>query len=315
MLSSLRQGASRSGRASLCDQETSIKKLVELVRDSRKHDTVLHNTLVGSSASAGSIERANQEVAKQCRTSRSRAEEGYAIQLDMDHKLTPWLITHFQISATVQTTGRSSNSPRQYITRTLPRTLTTSGTSESGLGRAWRLTNTTPAPVLESSDVGRSRGAWERRGGRPGHWTSLSGCRGLQLQRSMPSGCRRCAACTSPPIAMSNMVVQRGCPACFGQAKVHSTECRARYEALLAQEDPAAAKARESAARTTGQIFEQYSSGCAGRGWHRSGYSHSPAPLVRQGTSSNSVVTEPMQSVVDGGGRRQRHRFQVADHS
>ena len=67
---------------------------------------MLLDTPVGSSASGGGIERANQKVAKQCRTLRSLTEEVYAVQLDMDHKLIPWhvrhaawLITHFQINA------------------------------------------------------------------------------------------------------------------------------------------------------------------------------------------------------------------------
>ena len=71
----------------LSDQEKPTKKLAELVRDNGKHETVLLNTLVGSSANAGLIERANQEVAKQCRTLRSRTGEVCAIQLDMDHEL------------------------------------------------------------------------------------------------------------------------------------------------------------------------------------------------------------------------------------
>ena len=46
----------------LSDQEKPIKKLAVLLRDSWKHDTVLLNRPVGSSASAGGIERANPEV-------------------------------------------------------------------------------------------------------------------------------------------------------------------------------------------------------------------------------------------------------------
>ena len=45
-----------TGRASVilqCDQENPTKKLAELVRDTRQHDTVLLNTPVGSSASVG----------------------------------------------------------------------------------------------------------------------------------------------------------------------------------------------------------------------------------------------------------------------
>ena len=65
----------RSRIMTLCEQEHSIKKLAELVRSNPKIETVFLNTLVSSSASAGGIERANQEVAKQCRTQRSDTEE------------------------------------------------------------------------------------------------------------------------------------------------------------------------------------------------------------------------------------------------
>ena len=152
----------------LCDQEKPIKKLAELVRASR--DTVLLNTLVSSRAIAEGIERGNQEVAKQCRTLRSRT-----VQLDMNHKIIPrlvrhttWLIAHSRSRLTarrranecaiVRTMGRSLSSPRQCTTRTLPRTLNVG----VWLGKS-HLMVTTPALA------GRSGGAQERRDGWPGH--------------------------------------------------------------------------------------------------------------------------------------------------
>ena len=61
--------------------------------------------LVG--ASAGGIERANQQGAKQCRTLRSQTKEVCAIHLDMYHKLIHWLIprnmiTDFQMKTEVE---------------------------------------------------------------------------------------------------------------------------------------------------------------------------------------------------------------------
>ena len=44
------------------DQENAVKNLVDMIRDSRTHETILINTPKGSSASAGGIERANYEV-------------------------------------------------------------------------------------------------------------------------------------------------------------------------------------------------------------------------------------------------------------
>ena len=47
------------------DQENAVKNFVDMIRDSRTHETALINTPKGSSASAGGIERANYEVEKQ----------------------------------------------------------------------------------------------------------------------------------------------------------------------------------------------------------------------------------------------------------
>ena len=50
---------------------------MDLVRESRTHETAVINIPKGSSASAGGIERANYAVEKQIRTLRSRFEENY----------------------------------------------------------------------------------------------------------------------------------------------------------------------------------------------------------------------------------------------
>ena len=61
----------------ISDQENAVKNLVDMIRDSRAHETAVINTPKGSSASAGGIERANYEVEKQVRKLRSRFEENY----------------------------------------------------------------------------------------------------------------------------------------------------------------------------------------------------------------------------------------------
>ena len=61
----------------MSDQENAIKNLVDMIRDSRTHETAVINTPKGSRASAGRIERASYEVEKQIRTLRSRFEENY----------------------------------------------------------------------------------------------------------------------------------------------------------------------------------------------------------------------------------------------
>ena len=60
----------RSRLIIMSDQENAVKNLVDMIRDSRQHETVVINTPKGSSASAGGIERANYEVEKQIRTLR-----------------------------------------------------------------------------------------------------------------------------------------------------------------------------------------------------------------------------------------------------
>ena len=78
----------------MSDQENAIKNLVDMIGDSRTHETAVINTPKGSSASAGGIERANYEVEKQIRTLRSRFEENYGESVGLDHKMLPFLVRH-----------------------------------------------------------------------------------------------------------------------------------------------------------------------------------------------------------------------------
>ena len=75
----------------MSDQENAVKNLVDMMRDSRTHETAVINTPKGSSASAGGIERANYEVEKQIRTLRSRFEENYGESVGLNHKMLPFL--------------------------------------------------------------------------------------------------------------------------------------------------------------------------------------------------------------------------------
>ena len=52
----------------MSDQENAVKNLVDMIRDSRIHETAVITSPKGLSASAGGIERANYEVEKQIRT-------------------------------------------------------------------------------------------------------------------------------------------------------------------------------------------------------------------------------------------------------
>ncbi len=70
----------------LSDQESTVKKLASVARDSRPQETVLLN------ASAGGIERCNYEVEQQGRTLKSRFEKVYKQPMTLDHKVLPWLV-------------------------------------------------------------------------------------------------------------------------------------------------------------------------------------------------------------------------------
>ena len=90
----------------MSDQENAVKNLVDMLRDSRTHETAVINTPKGSSASGGGIERANYEVEKQIRTLRSRFGENYGKSVGLDHKMLPflvrhcaWLITQYQVKS------------------------------------------------------------------------------------------------------------------------------------------------------------------------------------------------------------------------
>ena len=90
----------------MCDEEKAVKNLVDMVRDSRTHETAVTNTPTGSSASADGIERANCEVEKLTRTLRSRFEENFGECVGLDHKVLPflvrhsaWQLTHYQVKS------------------------------------------------------------------------------------------------------------------------------------------------------------------------------------------------------------------------
>ena len=85
--------------------------------------------------------------------------------------------TQMQPGATPKGKGEGEGEREGHSNSTATVTSSRNATTMSYVGVA--------APVLESSDAGRSGGTQERRGGRSGHWTSLSGHRGLLLQRSM----------------------------------------------------------------------------------------------------------------------------------
>ena len=92
----------------MSDQENAVKNFVDMIRDSRTHETAVINTPKGSSASAGGIERANNEDEKQIRTLRSWFEEncweavwigGSRCCQFLVARHCAWLITHCQVKS------------------------------------------------------------------------------------------------------------------------------------------------------------------------------------------------------------------------
>ena len=177
-----------------------------------ENDTVLHNTPVGSSASAGGIERANQEGAKQYRTLRSRTEEMCAI---FGHGT-----THFQIKAD----GRTPYEPLRNLVYhgelvDFAETVRHEDFAKDigkfddkwhvEIGLGWLLTSTTSAQVLASSAASEAGGAQRKKLWVPETRTSSCGRRGRPLKRSMCKESRRCASSTSRSTARPNMVVPR----------------------------------------------------------------------------------------------------------
>ena len=74
-------------------RENAVKNLVDLIRDSRTHETAVINTPKGSSARQEES-RANYEVEKQIRTLTSRFEENYGESVGLNPKMLPFLVRH-----------------------------------------------------------------------------------------------------------------------------------------------------------------------------------------------------------------------------
>ena len=161
----------------MSDQENAVKNLVDMIRDSRTHETVLINSPKGSSASAGGIERANYEVEKQIRTLRSQFEENYGESVGLNHKMLPclvrhcaWLITHYQVKSDGKNSCERLRLLKLYTSGTSGKlqtcpSWTTDGTQACGWERAWRQTSTMWGLQQEFAGVDPSGGAQRNNAG------------------------------------------------------------------------------------------------------------------------------------------------------
>ena len=259
----------------MSDQENAVKNLVDMVRDSRTHETAVINTPKGSSASAGGIERANFEVEKLIRTLRSRFEENYGESVGLGHKMLPFLVRHCAWLITLYQVESDGKTPFERLR-----------------GRTYQGQVAEFAEVVHFRDPGKAADMPKL----DDRWNL-----GLWLGKSLASdehyvgtsaGVRRCRSIWRHPekqrwdkkmmtemngepwnpvppkdkapqvrgvcITLKRQIKHggtKGCAACFGDAKVRSPECRARFQDIVDNEaaQTAAASANEPNVETPGQ--------------------------------------------------------------
>ena len=251
----------------MSDQENAVKNLVDLIRDSRTHETAVTNTPKGSSASAGGIERANYEVEKQIRTLRSRFEENYGESVGLKHKMLPflvrhcaWLITHYQVKSDGKTPyerlrgrpyqgqvaefaevvhfrdpGKAADMPKLNDRRNLGLWLGKSVASDEHY-------------VGTSAGVRRCRSIWRRPEKQRWDRKMLTDMNGEPWNPTKHHQDKL-------PQVRGKYGGTKGCAACFGDAKLHSPECRARFQNIVDNE--AAQTAAASASEPNAEMREQ----------------------------------------------------------
>jgi hypothetical protein len=254
------------------DQENSRGKVACMVRDSRPHETVLLNTPVGSSASAGGIERCNYECEKQIRTLRSRFEEVYKQPLTLDHVVLPWLvrhgawqITHYQVKSDGRTPYERLRAGRPYNGQV------------AEFGEVVHYKDPAKSSELPKLDSRWSLGVWLGKSlASDEHFVGTDSgvhrCRSIWRQtESRRWDVKFLDRFIGDPWNPKPLAVERGprgvyislnrqikyggtpgCTACFGHAKQHTPECRKRFEELTANE-PEAVQA-EGDARMNAQV-------------------------------------------------------------
>ena len=77
-----------------CDQEPSMKKIVEIIKEKRKHRTLIEFSPKYSHQSNGIVESAHYHLQSQIRTLKSDFEEKTGILITAKSMMTPWLVRH-----------------------------------------------------------------------------------------------------------------------------------------------------------------------------------------------------------------------------
>ncbi|CAK0882790.1 unnamed protein product [Prorocentrum cordatum] len=238
----------RARAAILCDQEGAVKKLADNARDS--------------------IERASYEVEKQLRALWSRFEQCCNLTVDLEHKILPpmvrqaaWLLAHFQVKAD----GRAA-------CERLRGRLRRGQVSEFGESVFYR-------GPQKASDMPKLDDRWML-----GAWLGRS-LASDERYVGTPAGARRCRGVY---ITLDRQIQHGGaprCPARFGRAKVHSLQCRARFQEIRDRESQAVAEA--PAAGSTAPAEQP---GAGGRDHRRPEQCRRSWPACRHSTRGNPSI-------------------------
>ena len=272
----------RSRLIIMSDQENAVKNSVDMIRDSRTHETAVINTPKGSSANAGGIERANYEVEKQIRTLRSRFEENCGESVGLNHKMLPflvrhcaWLVTHYQVKSGGKTPcERLRGPPYQVKVAQFFEVLHFRDPGKAAdmpkLDDRWNLglwlgksLASDEHYVETSAEVRRCRSIWRRPEKQRWDRKMLTDMNGAPWN---PTGHHQGKL---PQVRGVYITLERqikywdtkGRAANFGDAKIHSPECRARFQNIVDNE--AAQTAAASASEPNAEMQEQAVGGSA----------------------------------------------------
>jgi hypothetical protein len=236
-----------------CDQEPSMKKIVDVLKEKRTHRTLVELSPKYSHQSNGVIESAHYHLEAQIRTLKSDFEQKTGVLITAKSMMTPWLVRHAAWLITRFSIGADGVTAYRRLRGKDYR----SEIAEIGENVSYRIANRTQAKLdtrWESDGVflGKTDNSDEAIIGTP---------RGIELVRSFrkreqaerwsadavrmfvgvpwnprgvvadgPGGVRR-------KYVTRALVVKHGategCPGCAGDSQVHIARCRKRFEEIF----------------------------------------------------------------------------------
>ena len=203
---------------------------------------------------------------------RSRLEEVYTTRVDLDSTILPWLVRHARWLITHIQDKVDGKTPyerlrhRPYLGEVMEFGEATHYKDPDKLGKLedrWFL-GTWLGKSLPSDEhyvgtergVRRCRSIWRRPGALRWNQKTLDELSGSPWDPQPNSAAAGSPAPRSVYITLDRQIEHGGtknCPACFGHVKVHSAECRARFEQLLGRGEAAAAGSPADAAGSSAQ--------------------------------------------------------------